>query len=119
MLKKNCTTKTHGIQGSEQQDEGEVQNDPQIADSERGAIIVWQEVQSDPQIADSERGAIIVQQDDPHVDDPEGGAVIAHVVIVHQDDPQDVDPKRGAITDPQDVGLKKQLQVLKFGKTWN
>jgi len=36
----DSTTQPQGTQGSEQQDEGEVQNDPQIADSERGAIIV-------------------------------------------------------------------------------
>ena len=109
--KQDRTTQPPGTQGGEQQDEGEVQNDPQIADSKRGAIIVRQEVQSDPQIADSERGAIIVQQDDPQVDDPEGGAAIAHAVIVHQDNPQDVDLERGAIANPQDVGLERELQV--------
>jgi len=107
--KQNSATQPRGTQGSEQQDDGEVQNDPQIADSKRVAIIVRQEVQSDPQIADSERGAIIVQQDEPQVDDPEEGAIVAHAVIVHQDDPQKVDLKRGAIADPQDVGLEREL----------
>jgi len=96
---------------SEQQVEGEILNGPQIADPERGAIIVRQEVQSDLQIADSERGAVVAQQDEPQVNDPERGVVIAHVVIVHQDDPQDVDLERGAIVDPQDVGLERELQV--------
>ena len=38
--KQDNTTQPRGTQGSEQQDGGDVQNEPQIADSERGAIVV-------------------------------------------------------------------------------
>jgi len=90
-LKQNSATKPREAQGSEQQDEGEVQNDPQVADSKRGAIFIW--------------------QDDLQVADPERGAIIAHAVVVHQDDPQDIDLERGAIIDAQDVGLERETQV--------
>jgi len=89
--KQNCTTKTHGIQGSEQQDEGRAYASPQIANSQSEAII---DHQDDPQDVDLERRASA---------DSERGAI---------DDPQDTNLlKGGLINDPQDVGLGREEQV--------
>jgi len=91
VLKKNCTTKTHGIQGSEQQDEGRAYASPRIANSQSEAII---DHQDDPQDVDLKRGASA---------DSERGAI---------DDPQDTNLlERGLINDPQDVGLGREEQV--------
>jgi len=91
VLKQDCTTKTHGIQGSEQQDEGKAHASPPIASSQSGASIDHQDDPQDVNLgreanADSKRGAV--------------------------DDPQDINLlERGLINDPQDVGLGREEQV--------
>jgi len=89
--KQNCTTKTHGIQRSEQQDEGRAYASPQIASSQSEASA---DHQDNPQDVDLKRGANA---------DSERGAI---------DDPQNVNLlKGGLINDPQDVGLEGEEQV--------